>query len=414
MIILGAGTNQWFHGDTMYRAFFTLLLLTGCQGVNGGGWAHYVGQEKCRTQTGWATYASAMDWNRPARFMAGTAYWYLHTDQWRYDTYNADALTSATGTGALAGKHTADLVAASARMGWMPSYPTFDRNPRPRPRGGRSGQAAGEYVAEQLASGELRFSAEDPDAPENWPRVLTVWRANLLGSSAKGNEYFLRHLLGTAASVQGAEAGPEHRPEDVTWRDGAPEETRPAALPGLPDDQHHLDVGHRAARGHLVREARPVDHRHASVRARLLPGDRPALAGAHRLRGVPVPRGAVLGARRGPPRHRHRPRGRAAPARHPGRTRPARRHRPDWKHAGATPVPGSTMPNIVAVERDYPAVAAKLAAIGPLAETAGLAVKGVSFTPTPRSAGWPNATAPSGPDRPRGGRRSTPMSRSAR
>ncbi len=46
MILMGAGTNHWFHSDTIYRAFLTLTNLTGCQGVNGGGWAHYVGQEK--------------------------------------------------------------------------------------------------------------------------------------------------------------------------------------------------------------------------------------------------------------------------------------------------------------------------------------------------------------------------------
>ena len=48
MIVMGAGTNHWFHSDTIYRAFLTLTNLTGCQGVNGGGWAHYVGQEKVR------------------------------------------------------------------------------------------------------------------------------------------------------------------------------------------------------------------------------------------------------------------------------------------------------------------------------------------------------------------------------
>ena len=52
MIIMGAGTNHWFHSDTIYRAFLALTTLTGCQGVNGGGWAHYVGQEKCRPDHG--------------------------------------------------------------------------------------------------------------------------------------------------------------------------------------------------------------------------------------------------------------------------------------------------------------------------------------------------------------------------
>ncbi|MFI8276814.1 molybdopterin-dependent oxidoreductase [Streptomyces sp. NPDC085929] len=37
MIVMGAGTNHWFHSDTIYRSFLSLLLLTGCQGVNGGG-----------------------------------------------------------------------------------------------------------------------------------------------------------------------------------------------------------------------------------------------------------------------------------------------------------------------------------------------------------------------------------------
>ena len=38
---------------------------------------------------------------------------------------------------------------------------------------------------------------EDPDDPRNFPRLLFVWRANLLGSSGKGHEYFLRHLMGS-------------------------------------------------------------------------------------------------------------------------------------------------------------------------------------------------------------------------
>ncbi|GAA2157745.1 hypothetical protein GCM10009845_01740 [Pedococcus bigeumensis] len=54
MIVMGAGTNHWFHSDTIYRAFLTLTNLTGCQGVNGGGWAHYVGQEKVRPITGYS------------------------------------------------------------------------------------------------------------------------------------------------------------------------------------------------------------------------------------------------------------------------------------------------------------------------------------------------------------------------
>ena len=56
--------------------------------------------------------------------------------------------------------------------------------------------------------GELKLAVTDPDNPQNWPRVLTAWRANLLGSSSKGNEYFLQHLLGTTSNLR-AQPTPE-------------------------------------------------------------------------------------------------------------------------------------------------------------------------------------------------------------
>ena len=80
-----------------------------------------------------------------------------------------------------------------------------------------------EHIVEQLKSGELDFAGADPDAPENFPRILSIWRANLLGSSGKGNEYFLKHLLGTDSSLRATETPEELRPVDVTWHDEAPE-----------------------------------------------------------------------------------------------------------------------------------------------------------------------------------------------
>nr|WP_304503424.1 molybdopterin-dependent oxidoreductase [Agrilactobacillus composti] len=56
MVIMGAGINHWFNSDMTYRAIINLVLLTGCEGVSGGGWAHYVGQEKLRPQEGWAPW----------------------------------------------------------------------------------------------------------------------------------------------------------------------------------------------------------------------------------------------------------------------------------------------------------------------------------------------------------------------
>jgi NNP family nitrate/nitrite transporter-like MFS transporter len=61
-IILGAGLNHWYHMDMNYRGIINLVVMCGCVGKSGGGWAHYVGQEKLRPQTGWLPLAFALDW----------------------------------------------------------------------------------------------------------------------------------------------------------------------------------------------------------------------------------------------------------------------------------------------------------------------------------------------------------------
>jgi nitrate reductase alpha subunit len=53
----------------------------------------------------------------------------------------------------------------------------------------------------------------------------------------------------------------------------------------------------------------------------------------------------------------------------------------DWRAGECEPVPGATMPRPVVVERDYPAVAARMNALGPLVETVGTGVKGISWRP---------------------------------
>ena len=54
---------------------------------------------------------------------------------------------------------------------------------------------------------------------------MFVWRSNLLGSSGKGHEYFLKHLLGTTHGVMGKELGEmgAQKPTEVVWHDEAPE-----------------------------------------------------------------------------------------------------------------------------------------------------------------------------------------------
>ncbi len=62
MIIIGAGANHWYHNNLLYRAGITALMLTGSVGVNGGGLAHYVGQEKLVSHASWGAIAFGADW----------------------------------------------------------------------------------------------------------------------------------------------------------------------------------------------------------------------------------------------------------------------------------------------------------------------------------------------------------------
>ena len=386
MILMGAGTNHWFHSDTTYRAMLALTTLTGCQGVNGGGWAHYVGQEKCRPVTGWSHLAFGLDWSRPPRQMIGTAFWYLHTDQWRYDQYTADVLTSPLAKGEFAGRHTADLLAKSARLGWMPSMPTFDRNPldvadealaaEPDDPAGTSREA--------LVDGRLGFACTDPDAPQNWPRVLTVWRANLLGSSAKGNEYFLRHLLGTDSSLRAAEAPPEQRPQDVVWHDEAPEGKLDLLLSldfRMTSTTLFSDVVLPAATWYEKHDLNTTDM-HPFVHA-FTPAINPpwqtrtdfdAFHGIAKVFSELA--GPRLGVRRdlvAAPLLHDTPDAMATPG---GVVR-------DWKTGEVAAIPGRTMPKFIVVERDYGAVAAKMAALGPLLDRLGTTTKAVTVDVTP-------------------------------
>ncbi|MDR0989861.1 MAG: molybdopterin-dependent oxidoreductase, partial [Propionibacteriaceae bacterium] len=209
MIILGAGTNHWFHSDTMYRTFLALLMMCGCQGVNGGGWAHYVGQEKARPVTGQQHMGFALDWARPPRHQASTSFWYTHSDQWRYDTIGANEIASPAGNGQLSGQTFMDCLTQAVRLGWTPGHPGFNRNPLDlTDQAAAAGVEVGPYIASQLKTGALKFAVEDPDDPACFPRVLTLWRANLFGNSAKGSEYFLRHILGAEDQVTSPEATP--------------------------------------------------------------------------------------------------------------------------------------------------------------------------------------------------------------
>ncbi|MDX3070317.1 molybdopterin-dependent oxidoreductase, partial [Streptomyces sp. ND04-05B] len=358
------------------------------------------GQEKIRPLTGLQHLAFAFDWQRPTRHMAGTSYWYLNTDQWRYEAFGPDELASPLGEGRFAGRATADCLAQAIRMGWTPGHPGFNRNPLDlTDEAAAQGRTPSEHIVDELKSGRLKFAAEDPDDPANFPRVLTVWRANLLGSSGKGNEYFLRHLLGTDAAVRSAETPPEGRPKDVVWREEAPEGkldllvtmdfrmtstglladvVLPAATWYEKDDLSSTDM-HPFVHAFTPAIAPPWQAR-TDYDAFLTIADRfSELAAGH------------LGTRTdilAVPLMHDTPDELAQPG---GVVR-------DWKAGECEPVPGRTMPKLVTIERDYTAVAQKMRAVGPLLDTLGTTTKGVTVHPDREVAelGRLNGTATAG------------------
>jgi len=383
MIAMGAGTNHWFHSDQIYRTFFTLTMLCGCQGVNGGGWAHYVGQEKVRPLTGFQQVAFALDWQRPTRHMTGTSFFYLHTDQWRYEAFGADELASPLGRGLFRNRAFADTLAQASRMGWTPAHPAFDRNPLDlADEAARAGQSAGDYIVGELKAGRLGFAGEDPDNPANFPRVMTVWRANLLGSSGKGMEYFMRHLLGVDDAVRAEESPEPLRPAEVRWRDTAPRAKLDLVTTidfRMTSTCTYSDIVLPAATWYEKHDISSTDM-HPFVHS-----FNPAIAPPWQTRtdfdafaGIAAQFSRLAATHLG-----IRTDVIAAPLMHDS---PDEMAQPggvvrDWKHGQCDPVPGVTMPQLVSIERDYATVAEKMAALGPLAESAGTGVKGIAWKP---------------------------------
>ncbi len=227
-VIIGAGINHWYHGNLMYRSAIHALMFCGCIGVNGGGLAHYVGQEKLAPMESWSSIAFARDWNPAARLQNAPSWHYVNTDQWRYEKQFTDYHTVPPDQppGSLAAGHTMDVQARAVRNGWLPFYPQFNKNPfdvvkDAEQAGATTQEQVNDYVVRNLKSGDLKFSVDDPDAPENWPRVWFIWRGNALMASSKGHEYFLKHYLGTHNNLIATDLAADSVKE-VAWHETAP------------------------------------------------------------------------------------------------------------------------------------------------------------------------------------------------
>jgi nitrate reductase alpha subunit len=276
----------------------------------------------------------------------------------------------------------ADMNLRAVRMGWLPSAPQLDRNPIEVVREAeKAGVAPVDYAVAQLKSGALDFAFADPDAPQNYPRNMFIWRSNLLGSSGKGHEYMLRHLLGTRHGVQGKDLGERGavKPEEVKWRDEAPEgkldllvtlDFRMCTTALYSDvvlptatwyEKNDLNTSDMHPFIHPLSKA--VDPAWESRSdweifkgiARTVSDMAPGV--------LDVVKDLVL-----VPTLHDTPNELAMPL---GVT--------DWKKGECEAIPGKTMPSMVVVERDYPNLYKKFTSLGPLLDKQGNGGKGMSW-----------------------------------
>jgi len=356
--------------------------MCGCVGKPGGGWAHYVGQEKLRPQTGWIPLAFALDWGRPPRHMNATSYWYAHTSQWKYERLSVREILSPLADPGQWNGSLIDFNVRAERMGWLPSSPQLGCNPLQVAREAKAaGQEVPAYVAQQLKQGKLTLACEDPDSSANWPRNLFVWRSNLLGASGKGHEYFLKHLLGADNGVLNNDlsAQPDDKPIEVKWRD-APADGKldlmvtidfrmnttglfsdvvlPTATWYEKNDMNTTDmhpfIHPLTAAVDPVWEARSDWDIFKSIARKLADVVDGELGVEHDvvltplLHDTPGELGQPLDVK-------------------------------DWKTGACEPVPGKTMPGVTVVERDYPNIYKRFTALGPLMSKLGNGGKGIAW-----------------------------------
>lgn len=385
MVIVGAGINHWFNSDTIYRAILNLVLFVGAQGVNGGGWAHYVGQEKLRPAEGWQAIMSAKDWQGPPRLQNGTSFFYFATGQWRFENTPVDDLVSPI-AGNSRYRHFADYNVLAARLGWLPSYPTFEKsgielyNEAVR-AGAKTPAEIGEYVAQQLKDKKLRFALEDIDNEKNFPRNMIVWRANLISSSGKGHEYFLKYLLGTSNGLLN-EDGDAIRPEEIRWHEKSPEGKLDLLVNldfRMSGTSLYSDIVLPAATWYEKHDLSSTDM-HPFVHPFNPAIDEPwearsdwdifkSLAKtvstmAAKLKLKPFKEIVAVPLGHDTPGEMSQPLGEVK----------------DWSKGECEPVPGKTMPQIHVVERDYTKIFEKMTALGPDIVKKPFGTKGINWS----------------------------------
>jgi len=383
MVILGAAINHWYHMDMIYRGIINMLVMCGCIGKSGGGWAHYVGQEKLRPQTGWQPLAFGLDWHRPPRQMNSTSFFYSHSSQWRYEKLEVNEILSPLAKKSDWENYSLiDCNVRSERMGWLPSAPQLQENPLEITKlAKQAGKKSSDYIVDQLKSGSLQFSCEDPDEPRNFPRNMFIWRSNILGSSGKGHEYMLKYLLGTQNGLLGedlAETGGK-KPEEVVWHDKAPEGKLDLVVTldfRMSTTCVYSDIVLPSATWYEKNDLNTSDmHPFIHPLSRAVDPAWESRSDWNIYKGIAKTFSALCEGHLGVETDVV-----AVPILH---DTPGELAQPvdvkDWKKGECEAIPGKTLPNFVEVERDYPNTYKKFTSLGPLLSKIGNGGKGIAW-----------------------------------
>ena len=380
MIIIGPGLNHWYHNNLIYRSGIVALMLSGCIGKNGGGLNHYVGQEKLAPVAPWATLAFALDWIKPPRLQNAPSFHYVHSDQWRYERDFTEYHT--TPGNDFAKGHAVDMQVRAVRSGWLPFYPQFNRNPMDLIRqaesaGVKTNDEIIKWTVQQLKDKNLKFAVEDPDAPENWPRVWLIWRGNALMSSAKGHEFFLKHYLGTHTNAIADEVA-NGSAKEVTWRE-SPEGKFDLIVDinfRMDTSALYSDIILPTATWYEKNDLNSTDlHSYIHPLSAAVPPcwesksdwdifktlakNLSELASTH----LPQPVRDIV----------------TVPLLHDTPAELAQPAIKDWTKGECEPVPGKTMPNLVVVERDYVNLYNQFVSYGPRVKNDGIGFHGINW-----------------------------------
>ncbi len=170
MIIVGAAMNHWYHNDMNYRGLINMLIMCGCVGQTGGGWAHYVGQEKLRPQSGWTPLAFGLDWSKPPRQMNGTLFFYFNL---RFngvmEKLDVSEIISPLADPKKYSGSLVDFNLRAVRMVGCSSAPQLNINPLNFVREAEAQASIGEACRSgSWKSGALEFAYADPDVPQSF------------------------------------------------------------------------------------------------------------------------------------------------------------------------------------------------------------------------------------------------------